>query len=482
MLTTSRQTAMSRQMQRSLEQLQMGTLELSQEISRALAANPLLESEGLGVDALDWTEELRAEPEVADMTNLQDQERRTREPIEWGSPKSAQRSDGDPLEWMANVADASNLRDHLVRQVAETAMSHEDRVLVCALIDSLDESGYLAEPLSELGAAFGLGDDAQSRLQVALRMLQSMDPAGVGARDLRECLDLQLRRLPSDAPGLALARLIVADHLEHLGGQHRRNLPASLGVTSDEIDEALALIRRLDAKPGVGFDDSPVHYVLPDLELVRSDGRWMVRATRTLMPRLHINETYAAAIADDNQADRGGLREKLREARWLIRSVEQRASTIELVGAAIVERQAGFFDHGDIGLKPLTLAEIAQAVGVHESTVSRVVNNKYLATPTGLVSLRRFFGSSVSTTAGRACSAAAVKAMILQMVERESPQEPMTDHELTAQLARKGVRIARRTVSKYRGAIGVEPYEMRRIASRGRVTNGDGSGTPLAHG
>ncbi|MEZ5651753.1 MAG: RNA polymerase factor sigma-54 [Burkholderiaceae bacterium] len=476
-LTTSRQTIMSRQMQRALAQLQMSALELTQEISRVIEVNPLLECDALGSDALDCVDDTATSEEDESAPEPRDD---PPEPLEWGAANKPVSSEDDAGDWVANIASQDGLREHLQLQLLELSLSADERGLVAALIDSLDDRGYLADSLETVAGALNLTSDHSGLLDKALGILQAMSPAGVGARDLRECLQLQLDRIASDEPGWWLARKVVDEHLDHLGGQNRRNLPSTLDVSPQEIDQALTLIRSLEPRPGRAFDESRVDYVVPDLELMKIRGQWRVKATRAILPRLQINEAYAAAIGGDRESDHRALGEKLREARWLIRSIEQRASTIERVGEAIVDRQSRFFDHGDIGLKPMTLAEIADAVGVHESTVSRVVNNKYMATPGGLVPLRRFFGSSVSTTAGRACSAAAVKAMILQMVEKEVPGEPLTDHQLTDLLARKGVRIARRTVSKYRYAIGVEPYEMRRLSAAPREPDVSTAGTRIA--
>lgn len=471
-LTTHQQTTMNRLLQRSLQQLHMNALELTHEISSVMNSNPLLEAVEDTNTAQSHIAETAGEAPAPESDA--DHAPRTSAYENWGRTRRVNgQGDGD-FDWLASVPTQTSLRGHLREQLHTLQVDDELIVLGEAVIDSLDERGYLNDDLPELARAFGLDDTQARRLSEALDMVQHLDPAGVGARNLSECLRLQLDRLPGDTEHRALAATIVDHHLDDLGGSTLRTLASQLETPEPVLREAIGLIRTLEPRPGLAFDSTPVDYVVADLIVFKADGRWQVRLNEAGRPRIAVNEHYARAIGEqrDRNGGREALREKLREARWLIRSIEQRATTIEKVGTAIVERQQGFFEHGDIGLRPMTLAEVADAVGVHESTVSRVVNNKYIQSPGGLIPMRKLFGSAIATSTGRSASAAAVKAMIQSLIDKEPPDEPLSDHRLTELLARKGIRIARRTVSKYRHAMGVEPLEMRRVNAQMRSHEG----------
>lgn len=479
-LATGRQTVMSPQLQRSLGQLQMSALEFAQEVNEVLASNPLLEAaeDADGADATGAedvaqgtdAEDYPASPDLAAV------EVPSEAPIEfnggqseWGSERPTASADGTAPDWTAVAASPRSLQAHLREQLSESRCDDSQRALCDALVDCLDDRGWLADGLDEVAASLGLGAGAMDRLTEALGIVQSLDPAGVGARSLEECLRVQLDRLPPETPYLDLARRLVDGHLVDIGHGNIRNLVRALERDEGELRDAIGLIRTLDPKPGRAFDTRRVDYVIPDLRVVKLRGRWRILLNQGSVPRVSVNEVYARAISEQSRGGEGGLlREKLREARWMIRSIEQRMSTIERVGEAIVERQQAYFDHGDIALKPMTLAEIAEDTEVHESTVCRVVNNKYMITPRGLLPLKHFFSSAVHTSAGKDCSASAVKAMIRAMVDKEPPEAPLSDHQLAHLLADKGIRIARRTVSKYRSAMGIEALEMRRVVARGR--------------
>ncbi len=481
-LNTTQQTTLGRQMQKALVMLQMNAQEFAQEISQALDSNPMLEVD----EAADQPERVTdptVSSEVASAAAAEESRDRGAD-RDWGRGTSSAAGD-DSFDWLAQVPATLTLRQYLRRQIAEAELPEEARPWIEILVDSLDERGYLVEPVAELVAVFELGSEAIGPLERALASLRTFEPAGVGARDLADCLELQLDRLDDSMPYIGLARAIVREHLSMLAGQPMRNLATVLEVSTAELDGAVALIRSLTPKPGLDFDGARPDYIVPDLELVREDGRWTMRATAAARPRVNVNEAYADALAGCARRAHGELRERLREARWIVRAIEQRATTIERVGEAIASFQQGYFQHGDIALVPMTLADIAQLVDVHESTVSRVVNSKYVSTPNGLMSLKRFFVSSVSTSTGRDCSAAAVKAMIRSLVTKESPETPYSDHQLAALLKNKGIRVARRTVSKYRSAMGIESYEMRRVTAVGRshqarFTRSDSATTPGA--
>ncbi len=453
--SASTQTAMSPQMQRSLGQLQMSALDFLQEIDRLLDSNPLI----------DTTQTQAEDGEEAEPDNDSHHER-----LDWGGNSAGTiATASDEVNWRDSASQAPSLRQHLKEQIAEYRCTEETRIYAEMVIDSLDDRGYLTDAIPALGVDLALTSKQTEKLLAAWHWVRRLEPAGVAAADLGDCLQIQLTRLSSDANSsvLGLAELIIDAYLPAVAQGSVRKIAKDLNVSEPEIREAISLIRTLNPKPGDAFEQSRIEYVVPDLRIVKRTGRWTPQLVGEAKPRITVNEQYADAIAAraDNDGSARLLKEKLREARWLVRSIEQRASTIELVGRAIVARQQAFFDYGDIALKPMTLAEIADEVDAHESTVSRVVNSKYMETSTGLIPFKRFFSSALSTNSGRDCSASAVKAMIRTIVEKEPPAQPVSDHQLAALLASKGINIARRTVSKYRGAIGIESLEMRRIRS-----------------
>lgn len=381
------------------------------------------------------------------------------------------------------VASEKSLRSHLLEQLGAMPLPDRDHAFAALIVDSLDSAGYLRESSEELLAlARGAladagapgGDDAPgftietiepADIEIAIQRVRSLDPIGIAAGNVAECLALQLRALAADTEGLGLATTIVARHLDLLGAGDFRALAAATDANQAELAAAVRLIRTLNPKPGAAFATDRIDYAVPEV-IVRKVGRhWQARLHPSATPRVRINAAYAEIVSRHNGSC-AGMSEQLAQARWLLRSIDQRASTIEKTAQAIVARQQGWFEHGDIGLQPMRLSDIAADIGIHESTVSRVVNSKYLQCPRGLISLKRFFTSHVETSGGDACSAAAVKAMIKQLIDQESGNDPLSDHRLAKMLERRGIRIARRTVTKYRDALGIEALEMRRHALR----------------
>jgi RNA polymerase sigma-54 factor len=337
------------------------------------------------------------------------------------------------------------------------------------LIESLDADGYLADTLEDiaerLAATLELTDEAAredllDRLRCALRWLQSLEPTGVGARNLSECLQLQLRARPRSA-AQAIAVLICKDHLELLARRDAKRLMAATGADEELLREAQALILSCEPKPARPFARAEAHVIVPDVIVQKSGRGWKVVLNPDVMPRLRINDLYAQAIRGQRHAG-GGLSSRLQEARWFLKNILQRFETIQRVSQAIVERQKGFFAHGEIAMKPLVLREIADELGLHESTISRVTTAKYMATPFGTFELKYFFGSSLSTEAGGNASSTAVRALIRQLVAAEDPAKPLSDSALAQMLEEQGIQVARRTVAKYREALKIAPASLRR--------------------
>lgn len=526
-------------LQRSLQLLQMNALEFEQEINQALDSNPLLEMEE-GADGGDTAEirengaSEQAELQTSDYLegdapdaydDMSRDDMTTYDDIDSGAHADAasvmdsdvtqeitaehSEAAGDEFnehlsDWSSNTKSGTgeglsaldmapahgSLRDHLLQQLGSLRVSPLEYQLCVLIIDSLDPAGYLREDLEELaelgqglGQRPGDGDHGKGRnavgvdeVQIALRRVQSFDPAGVAARTIDECLTLQLREVPDSTPGKTVALAIVKSHLQLLAHNDFRGIVTATDTREADLSAATRLIRSLDPKPGLGHGKDRVVFAVPEVIVKKIKGVWTAGLHPAATPRIRLNAQYASIVSRNEGGQCNGLSAQLQEAKWLMRSIEQRANTIEKTAAAIVTRQQAFFEHGDIGLQPLKLADIAADVGIHESTVSRVVNSKYLQCPAGLISMRKFFTSHVETSAGDACSATAVKAMIRQLVESEAAGEPLSDHRLAKMLAQRGICIARRTVTKYRDALGIEAADLRRQLNQPTITTNGANG------
>lgn len=466
-LSMGRQLTVGPMLQKSLKLLQMNSIEFARELDNLLDSNPLLE--------LDDAED--AAPSHADRFEgeIEHAPREESEPADaplsssglaesWGNASNRADRGADRSDWMATIAEQSDLRGHLRTQVTDSMLEPELEAACIAVIESLDERGYLDDSPASLCQQLRDSGLSVSRPMIsrATDIIRTLDPAGVGARDLADCLSLQLARQDQTCERVGLARRVINDHLELLARGNARAIAHETNQSIEAVRDAVGLIKSLDPTPGREFDTGRVDYIAPELAVKKVGGQWQVMSLSGAMPRVRINQTYAD-ILSQHQDDRTSapIKEKLQEARWLMRNLEQREQTILSVGKAIVERQKGYFDHGDIALTPMRLADIADDIGMHESTVSRVVSTKYLICPAGLKPMRMFFTSHVHTNAGDACSAAAVKTMIQRLIEAESSSQPLSDHKLASLLARRGVKIARRTVSKYRQALGIRSFELR---------------------
>lgn len=391
--------------------------------------------------------------------------------------KSSASPDGDDFDGADRDTAIPSLQDHLREQLSSLRLSATDAAAVMVLIESLNDDGYLDDPLEDIAAQLA-GDDAEQReellerLQCGLRYLQSMEPTGVGARDLAECLTLQLRLLPrSEAQMVAI--IVCKSHLELLARRDLKKLCAVTGADEDMLREAQGLIVALEPKPGRQFARAEANIIIPDVIVQKAGRGWKVTLNPDVMPKLRINDLYANAI----RAQRGpgsrsapdalngagaGLNSRLQEARWFMKNILQRFDTIQRVSQAIVERQKNFFTHGAIAMKPLVLREIADELGLHESTISRVTTAKYMNTPFGTFELKYFFGSSLNTEAGGNASSTAVRALIKQIVAAENPAKPLSDSQISQMLDEQGIQVARRTVAKYRDALKIAPTQLRK--------------------
>jgi RNA polymerase sigma-54 factor len=357
--------------------------------------------------------------------------------------------------------DLPTLRDHLIGQLSVLRASERDRALVALLIDVLDEDGYLTQPLDEIVALLPAeaGVDLEE-LSIALRHLHNLEPAGVGARSPGECLCLQLKTLPEE-PARALALEIAEKHLELLAGRDYTRLRALTGATDDALRAAQRLIQGLNPRPGAAFARVEARYVVPDVIVKKTRNTWRASLNPDAMPRLRINRLYAE-LAAGSRGGAAGLSSQLQEARWLIKNVQQRFDTILRVSQAIVERQRHFFEHGEVAMRPLVLREIAQTLSLHESTISRVTTQKFMATPRGTFELKYFFGSHVATDAGGAASSTAIRALIKQLVGAEDAHAPLSDARIAQILGEQGIVVARRTIAKYRESLQIPPVNQRK--------------------
>jgi RNA polymerase sigma-54 factor len=408
---------------------------------------------------------------------------------ESASPGGSGASGDDDFEPTERSGGGPTLREHLREQLGSMRLSAIDMAAVAMLIESLNDDGYLAdsledlaeglvglapgmaggeddhdngaEPDDEAGAASQPGDEIADRLRCALAWLQSMDPTGVGARSLSECLCLQLRARPASA-ARTTAIAIAEKHLELLAKRDFKRLGLLTGADDDLLRAAQAMIVSCEPKPGRPFSRTEAQVVVPDVIVVRAGRGWRATLNPDVMPKLRINDLYAQAIRGQRNGNSAGLSARLQEARWFMKNIQQRFDTILRVSTAILERQKGFFTHGAIAMKPLVLREIADELGLHESTISRVTTAKYMATPYGTLELKYFFGSSLNTEAGGNASSTAVRALIKQLVSAEDSAKPLSDSQLSEMLAEQGIQVARRTVAKYREALRIAPANMRR--------------------
>jgi len=437
------------QLRQALHLLQLSAVELEAEVAAALESNPLLDwaddADRNGEPGPDAPEAPSAEAAGLDWE---------RDADAWAGRGPDPEGPDDPTERLAGT---ETLHDHLRWQLQLSHLSPRDLEIGLALVDAIDDDGYLRESPDAIAAALRpdiVADEAE--VLAVLRRVQRLDPPGVGARDLAECLALQLRALPEATPGLALALRVVDGRMERLQKAGIAGLAAELGVPQADMEAAVALLRSLDPRPGGQVGSVQVEaYVVPDCVVWRERGVWRVALDRGRLPRLAIHRGYEGMIGAASPADAEYLRGRLQEARWLLKNLQARGETLLRVVGCLVRQQAGFLEFGDEALRPLTLREVAAELGVHESTVSRAVARKYVRTPRGTLPLKAFFASGIDTGGGGEASSTAIQSMIRRLVEAEDPRRPLSDARLAEALKAAGVPVARRTVAKYREAMNI---------------------------
>ncbi|MDR2787246.1 MAG: RNA polymerase factor sigma-54 [Candidatus Accumulibacter sp.] len=467
-LKLSQHLALTPQLQQSIRLLQLSTLELEQELEKYLLENPLLEREEDAyapvtaespTAAIGDEEKKREEAEPAMVSGEEESWQGEAGSDDGAYANSSGSFDDDDNDFRDIQVAATSLREHLSWQLGLVGLPARDRTLAQCLIDALDDDGYLTQAPEDLADLLPRELEIETgELQIALHHLQNLDPPGVGARNVRECLALQLEALPgNDTRTLALR--IVREHLDLLAGRDFAKLKKSLECDDEQLREAQFLIRSLNPRPGAKYAALDAHYITPDVVVRKVRGQWTVSINSDVYPRLRINSLYAQILSRQRGS---GLSGQLQEARWLIKNVQQRFDTILRVAQAIVDRQRQFFEHGEVAMRPMVLREIADALGLHESTVSRVTTQKYMATPRGIFELKYFFGSYVATEVGGACSATAIRALIKQLVGAEDAKKPLSDSQIADLLGQQGIVVARRTIAKYREALGIPPVKLRK--------------------
>ena len=482
---------MTPQLQQAIKMLQLSTLDLQQEIQQALDSNPLLEvAEDSGevaaedADATPTGSETASAESSEPVTDSQATDIVTENPdwdatipddlpvdTQWedlmpSSAPSAPAPEGAEMDYASQNSADESLADKLYWQLNLTRLSDVDRVIAMAIIDSTDPSGRLTSSVDDIHQSLVAGLEVEIELDevvAVLHAVQQFEPAGVCTRDLQECLLVQLRQLPAGTPWLEEAKMVINRYIVQLGNADFAQILRRSKLKEDSLREVLNLIRTLDPSPGLSVGEDNTEYVVPDVYVSKKDDRWSVELNPDIAPKLRINNSYASLIKRaDNSPDNTYLRDNLQEARWFLKSLLSRNETLMKVATKIVEHQRNFLEYGEEAMKPLVLHEIAEAVEMHESTISRVTTQKYMHTPRGIFELKYFFSSHVSTASGGECSSTAIRALIKKLVAAENPRKPLSDSKITLLLEEQGIKVARRTIAKYRDTLFIPPSNERK--------------------
>lgn len=460
-LRLGQQLTMTPQLQQAIKLLQYSTVELQGQIQTALEENPMLELAEADEHADEGDTEAATGDEHAEVQAEGSDD-------DWESLYGASAvhlgsnaEDRDPFE---NQSRAETLHDHLSWQLDLLPMSERDRAIAVAIVDSVDDSGYLMEGLEALHEGLTEAYEVEAdEIEAVRHLVQHLDPVGCAASDLAECLTAQIDELPEGTPWRDEARHIVSQHLAKLASHDHKSLLRASGLSQGELDQVIGLIQGLEPRPGSAVGGATTGYVVPDVFVRRVEGVWRVELNPEVVPPLRINQLYANLVKRaDASADNKYLRSHLQEARWFIKSLQSRNETLLQVASAIVEQQRGFLEHGDEAMRPLILRDIAEQLEMHESTISRVTTQKYMHTPRGVFEFKYFFSSHVATSDGGECSATAIRAMIRRLIAEESPGQPLSDSKIAATLVERGIHVARRTVAKYREGLAIPPSSERK--------------------
>ncbi|WP_439333839.1 RNA polymerase factor sigma-54 [Vibrio agarilyticus] len=470
---------MTPQLQQAIRLLQLSTLDLQQEIQEALDSNPLLEVDEAADNSSETNEsesenqdaepkEQERESEVVDSSDAIEQSQISDElemDTTWDDVYSANTGntgislDDDMPVYQGETTET--LHDYLLWQLDLTPFSDTDRTIALAIIDAIDDYGYLTQSCEELLDSVRLPDVELDEVEAVRKRIQQFDPLGVASHNLQECLLLQLNTFAEDTPWLSEARMILRDHIEQLGNRDYKLILKETRLKENELRDCLKLIQQLDPRPGSRVSAEEPQYVVPDVSVFKQHGTWQVSINPDSVPKLTVNQQYAS-LAKGNNPDSQYIRSNLQEAKWLIKSLESRNDTLLKVARCIVEHQHDFFEYGEEAMKPMVLNNVALAVDMHESTISRVTTQKFMHTPRGIFELKYFFSSHVSTDNGGECSSTAIRALIKKLVAAENTVKPLSDSKIAALLADQGIQVARRTIAKYRESLGIAPSSQRK--------------------
>lgn len=484
-LKMGQQLTMTPQLQQAIRLLQLSTLDLQQEIQEALESNPMLESEEAILEQERQDQESMQSAEGEQLVDLSAQEPpasgESQEP-EWAEsiptdlpvdsgwdevysslPVSSD-NDYDPF---ARSRSTESLQDHLRWQLNLTHLTELDRTLGLTLIEAVNPDGYLTNSLDDIYQSLILNPALYEldfdELKVMQHRIQMFDPIGCASENLQQCLIAQLKQLPEKTPFIHEARKLLEQHLELLGSRDYATIMRRTRMKEHQLKEALSLIQSFNPKPGSAVDSSEPEYVTPDISVRRSKEQWVVELNSESLPRLRINNNYASMVQRANTSrDNQFMKNQLQEARWFLKNLQSRNETLLKVASKIVHFQQGFLEHGEEAMKPLVLADIAEAVEMHESTISRVTTQKYMHTPRGVFELKYFFSSHVSTDSGGECSSTAIRALIKKLVQDENPKKPLSDNKIAGLLGEQGIKVARRTIAKYRESMHIPPSNERK--------------------
>ena len=471
-LKFSQHLTLTPQLQQSIRLLQLSTQELNQELETLLQENPLLERADKNDTGLDNPDEF-----VPFNTP-----RETSVPVQNETPQQGELGEDyfestNSSRWEENSAGSDDdtdysfqesvpitLREHLRDQIKLMHSSPRDQALAMLLVDAINDDGYLEQSLEDLAAMLTEDSDVDPmELQTALRLIQHLDPPGVGARNLAECLSLQLQAMPAETPHRALAISVAEQHLPVLASRDYARLRRLLHCDDATLRMVQQLVTQLNPRPGAAFSKiSSDHYIQHEIIVKKVKGIWVASLNDEVVPKLRINQLYANILKRNRDSSSQYLMSQMQEAKWMIKNIQQRFSTILRVSQAIVDRQRNFIEHGEIAMRPLVLREIADELELHESTISRVTTRKYMLTPRGVYELKYFFGSHVATESGGACSATAIRALIKQMIGEENSKKPLSDNQITDVFSKQGIVVARRTIAKYRESLQIPAANQRK--------------------
>ena len=475
-LRMGQQLTMTPQLQQAIRLLQLSSLELQQEIQLALENNPLLEQEE--TDEHSHDDELVHQPPAKDEQMATDKAMEQHQlsdempmDTQWDDIYTASAGTSGTGGLPEGLEDTvyqgettETLQDYLLWQMQLTPFSETDQAIALAIIDAIDEAGYLSLDIEGILASVTGGEQhiEADEVEAVLKRIQHFDPLGVAARSVQECLAIQLNALPTNTPWLPQAQLLIAAHMDLLATRDYRSLQRLTGLKEDELRDVLALIQQLEPRPGNNLLQHTSEYVIPDVVVTKLQGVWKAELNPDALPKVRLNQTYAAMGQGQQGSDGQFIRQHTQDAKWFIKSLESRNETLLKVANCIVDQQQAFFEHGAEAMKPMVLNQVAEVVEMHESTISRVTTQKFLHSPKGVFELKYFFSSHVATESGGECSSTAIRALIKKLVAAENPVKPLSDSKIAQLLAEQGIQVARRTIAKYRESLAIPPSNQRK--------------------